>query len=321
MDDQKDLIRLINFSKTLVQDAEITFLLYEKFPRHPDDVGVVQQKILAFQEQELREVHKDSNPEELRKSILKEIEDVKRWGGFRDSDDNFTFKEVNLVFQVYPGTTQSENRIDYRMEFIDRFEIYPSLDYRRYFHSGDLEFLFAQNREGLEGNLPNQFANDRRIGMFSKEDPEIRSWMTDFPLQLPPNFIDESEAHVEKATMNGKDVHIITHYPFEKVMSKVYVRIRDTLIVLRKDLYYQSPSPNANEDGYWLRTRTEYSDFEIIEALNLAHPKIEIEKEFRADGFLRRITIVKVKEMAFNQGLPTNFFEWNLHEYHNTSEE
>ena len=99
-------------------------------------------------------------------------------------------------------------------------------------------------------------------------------------------------------------------------MSKVCIRFIDTPIVLREEHYYQSPSPNANEDGYWLRTLTEYSDFEIIEALNLAYPKIKIEKEFRgADGFLRRITIIKVKEMAFNQGLPVNFFDWNLQEY------
>ena len=322
MDVQKDLIRLINFSKTLIQDAEITFLWYEKYPRHPDDVGAFQQKALAFREQELKEVHKDPNPEELRKAILKNIENVKRFGGFQDSDDKFFFKEVNLVFQVYPETTPRENRIDYRMEFIDRFENYPSLSFRRYFNGGTLEFLFARNREGLEGRLPNQFANDRRIGRVSKDDPELKSWKTGFPCRLPPNFIDASEAHVEAATLNGKDVYIITHYPFEKVMSKVYVRIRDTFIVLRKELYYQSPSPNANEDGYWLRTLTEYSDFEIIKGLNLAYPKIMIEKEFQGnDGFLRRITTIMVKEMAFNQGLPTNFFDWNLQEYHNNSEE
>ena len=322
MDVQKDLIRLINFSKTLVQDAEITFLWYEKYPTHPADVGTFQKRALAFREQELKEVRKDPNPKELRKAILKNIENVKRFGAFEDSDDNFFFKEVNLVFQVYPETTPHENRIDYRMEFIDRFENYPSLSFRRYFNGGTLEFLFAQNREGLEGHLPNQFANDRRIGKLSKDNPEHKSWMFDFPCQLPPNYIDESEAYVEEATMNGKDVYIITHYPFEKVMSKVYVRIIDTLIVLREELYYQSPSPNANEDGYWLRTLTEFSDFEIIKELNLAYPKIVIQKEFKgADGFLRRITTITTKELAFNQGLPTNFFDWNLQEYHSGSEE
>lgn len=316
MDVQKDLIPLINFSKTLIQDGEITFLWYEKYPTHPEDVGAIQQKILAFREQELKEVHKDPNPEGLRNAILKRIENVKRWGGFRDSDDNFFFKEVNLVFQSYPETAPRENRIDYRMEFIDRFENYPSLGFRRYFNGGSLEFLFAQNREGLEGHLPNQFANNNRIGAFSEEDPELRSWMTDFPCRLPPKFIDESEVHVEMAIINGKDVYIITHFPVEKVMSKVYIQFIDTPIVLREEHYYQSPSPNANEDGYWLRTLTEYSDFEIIEALNLAYPKISIEKEFRgADGFLRRITTITVKEMAFNKGLPANFFDWNLQEY------
>lgn len=322
MDAQKNLIPILNFSKTLIQDAEITFLWYEKYPTHPEDAGAIQQKILAFREQELKEAHKDPNPEGLRKAILKRIETEKRWGGFRDSDANFFFQEVTLAFQVYPETTPRENRIYYRMAFIDRFENYPSLGFRRYFNGGSLEFLFAQNRDGLEGHLPNQFANDNRIGAFSKESPEHRSWMNDFPCRLPPYFIDESEAHVEVSTLNGKEVYIITHYPVEKVMAKVYVRFIDTPIVLREDFYYQSPSPNANEDGYWLRTLKEYRDFEIIEALNLAYPKMKIEKEFRgADGFLRRITTLTVKEMTFNQGLPVNFFDWNLQEYDSDSEE
>jgi len=322
MDVEQNLIPLLNFSKTLIQDAEVTFLRYERFPQPPEEVGAIQRKILAFREQELREVHKASNPKELRKAILKSIEREKTWGGFRDSDDNFFFEEIHLVFQVHPDPTQGKNRINYRMERIDQFENHPDLGYQRYFNGGGHQFLFVKDGEGLEGHLPSQFANDNRIGAVSSGDLEHRGWASQFPCRFPPYFIDETDADIEVSPADSTDIYVITHFPFEKVMAKIYVRCGDDFAVIREELYYQSPSPNANEAGYWLRTVAEYSQFETLETLSLAHPRVGIEKEYRrADGFLRRITVITIQDMAFNQGLPPDFFDWDLQEYRTPSEE
>ena len=308
------LIPLLNFSKTLIQDAEITFLWYEKYPTHPDNVGRIQQKILAFREQELSDVHKAPNPSILRRAILSSIEELKMYGEFRDADENFFFQEVNLVFQVVPNSTGRNSQVDYRMEQISRFENYPSIGFKRYFNGGHQEFLLANAERGLSGYLPNQFATDNRIGDVSPHSPEDNLWRISFPCWFPPVFIDETKAEMDLSESDGEDVYVITHFPFQKVMGKVYVRVTGLPRVIREELYYQSASPNLNEEGYWLRTVAEYNQFELIEGLNLAYPKVCEEKEYRADGFLRRIEIITIKEMAFNQGLPPNFFDWNTME-------
>ena len=72
--DAKSLITLLNFSRTLIQDGEIAYLFYERFPTSPDEVGKRLREIVAFREQELRDVHQDENPETLRKAIYENLE-------------------------------------------------------------------------------------------------------------------------------------------------------------------------------------------------------------------------------------------------------
>ncbi|MYB00921.1 hypothetical protein F4X90_14780 [Candidatus Poribacteria bacterium] len=56
-----------------------------------------------------------------------------------------------------------------------------------------------------------------------------------------------------------------------------------------------------------------------LETFGVTYPKIYESKEYRPDGFMRRNEIITIIELAVNPGLPANFFDWNLEEYHNTS--
>ena len=68
----------------------------------------------------------------------------------------------------------------------------------------------------------------------------------------------------------------------------------------------------ADEDGYWLRVATDYSDFEEVKSLNLSFPKVRDTREYRSvDRFVRRRTVLTIKEMDFNLGFPANFFDWD----------
>ena len=312
--DVQTLTSILNFSKTLIQDAEIKFLWYLKYPTHSENVGKVQQEILAFREQEFREAHKDSNPPALRKIISKRIENLKKYGSFRDTDENFLFKEIDLIFQVLPDSTLHDYRINYRMEYIDRFENFPSLDFKRYFDGGSQQFRFTSSNQDVSGHYPSQFAKDQRIGAVEIYTDANDAWETSFPCLLPPALIDKEKASVEPAVGYGENVYVITHSPFKTVRAKVYVRVTEVPEVFREEHYYQSESPNADEDDYWLRTVAEYADFVRLEKLGIAYPKIAKEKEYRPDGFLMRIEIITIKEMAFNQGLPPNFFDFNPEE-------
>ena len=88
--DTQTLISIFNFSKTLIQDAEIAFLWYVNTPTHPDDVGEGVQKFIQHRKQEFRDApQKTSDPEALQKAILEDIELAKTYGPFRDSNQYF----------------------------------------------------------------------------------------------------------------------------------------------------------------------------------------------------------------------------------------
>ena len=307
--EDKSIIGLLNFQTTLIQDVEMRFLWYEK-SMPPDDVGKLHQQVLNFHEQELRNVHQASDPEVMRKTILESVELYKMYGKFRFSDDNFFFKEINLVFQVRSDSTVGKSQFDYRMELIDQFENYPSLGFKHYFNGGDLKLFIVNANQGIKVTFPNQFENDRSIWEVSKGYMIDRLRTVSFPFQLAPTFIDETKAEIVQPKLDGNN-YVITHFPFEKVMTKIYVSVVGLPKVLREEFYYQYPSPNANEERYWLGTVGEYSDFSTIDKLSIVVPKVYEEKEYRKDGFLRRITKVTIQEMVFNQGLPATFFDWD----------
>ncbi len=313
--DTETLIGVLNYSKTLIQDGEIKFIFYQNLLTHPDDFGKAQQEILTFREQELRDAPKSDNPDGLRKAILKNIEEEKKYGTFRESNENFTFVEVDLVFQIPPGFTFHTREIDYRMSGVSQFENYPSLDFKRFFNAGGVSIYFVDADRILSIGPPNQFANGKRKG-FLLQGPREEQLSVYNASKIPPfHLIDEERAEVSMPEGTGtQGIAIITHFPIEgreEVMVKVYVYIGKIPKVMREEYYYKSESPNADANGFWLRTAIEYSDFEESEELNLVIPKLRDEKEYRFDGFIQRRTVITIKEMDFNLGLPSNFFDWD----------
>lgn len=319
--DMQTFISIFNYSKTLIQDAEIKFLWYVNTPTHPDDVGKFLQDFIQHRKQEYRDApEKSSDPERLRRAILEDIARAKTYGPFRDSNQDFVFKDVNLVFQRLPDSSEQDQQFNYRMELISCFDTFPSVDFARYYAAGRQEHFAVNLRKKLNGVLPDQFDNERCIGDFTEhpiEDTDF--WMISFPFSLPPATLssDKANVQIESAEVDGQDVFIITHFPHEGVLTKIYGRPTDIPHIFREEHYYKSKSPNANEDGYWLRLVEEYRDFVPIETLGIAYPKTYESKEYRPDGFIRRNEIITIIEMAFNQGLPSNFFDWNLQEYRN----
>ena len=331
--DTQTFISIFNFSKTLIQDAEIKFLWYVNTPTHPDDVGKGLQNFIQHRKQEYRDApQKTSDPEALQRAILEDIERAKTYRPFRDSNQDFLFKEGNLVFQRLPDSREQNPQFNYRMEMISCFDTFPSIDtvpfpsvdFARYYAGGRQEHFAVNPRQKLDGVLPDQFDNERSIGNVEERPIEdMDFWMISFPFSLPPATLssDKANVQIESAEVDGEDVFIITHSPHEGVLTKIYVHPTDIPQVFREEHYYKSESPNANEDGYWLRLVEEYRDFVPIETLGITYPKIFESKEYRPDGFMCRNEIITIIEMAFNQGLPSNFFDWNLQEYRNTSEE
>lgn len=305
--DVKDLIQFLNFSGTLIQDGEMKFLFYEQFPAHPDDVGLTQRKLIADFERQLREnPPKSEHPEALRKAILRRIEREKRFGAFRDSKEKFAFVECTLVFQ-------NEPQYGYRMEAIYRFEGHPSFESLRFFNDDAQRYFFSNGPKTLKGNLPEQMTNDRRIGYLKRVSipthPEVL-----MAQKLPPTFSIKTGFKVHLLDDNiDEPVYIITYLHGEKIKEKVYVKIKSGLPeVIREETYYKSDSPRVDTEGYWLRLAKIYSDYEWVDGLNITVPKVREEQEFRSvDGFMRRRSIMVIKEMDFNLGFPTNFFDWN----------
>lgn len=59
-------------------------------------------------------------------------------------------------------------------------------------------------------------------------------------------------------------------------------------MVFKEEFYYQSESPYADTEGYWLRKIDMYRDFELVEALSIAFPRVREAREFRSsDRFMR----------------------------------
>jgi len=316
--DSKSIISLLNFSKTLIQDGELKFMFYERFPLSSNEVGEEQRQILAFREQELQDASKKPDADMLRKEILKAIEEEKKYGGFRDSENNFRFIEFNLVFRVTPySTNHEEEQLDVWLTAFSRLEKYPSLGSKRFFNDGSFYVRVENTDQVLTQILPNQFANHPRRGSVNKRKRDKNDMLIKSSTGIPPtHFIHETLAEVEKSILSGKDIYVITHFPFEdddNVMAKVYVHIHEgEPKVFREEYYYRSESSQANSEGYWLRASTDYSDFEKVDTLNLSFPKIREQREFRrVDGFMRRHTVYTIKEINFNLGVPANFFDWD----------
>ena len=310
--DGNSVIALLNYSKNLIQDGEMSFLFYEQFPTLPDEKGERLSAIVEFREQELRDADKDEDPAAYRKAIIKNLEKEKKYEPFQDSDKYFMFAEASLAFKKAPDYVES-GLINYRMNVTCRFENYPSLGSIRYFNAG-YEYLYLSNTvDNLLVLRATQFNNTAAVSGIDKARTEDTITTVNDTTHVPPtDLIDVKRAQVHPTEFSGDRGYIITHFPYEDelFLKKVYVRISPLPEVFREEYYFQSDSPNANADGYWLRLRREYSDFYTVEGLNLAVPKVRVHKEFRSDGLLHRQTVYTIQEMNFNLGLPDNFFEW-----------
>ena len=316
--DAKTLIPLLNFSRSLIQDGEVKFLYYENDPTHPDEVGLVQRKMLTSLEAYLEDAHNAIDPKKYRERVLKRIEREKKYGAFRDSAEAFIFYEGNAVFRVDPDSIQHEEKFNIRLEMILPLEHYPSLALKRFMGNGG-QYLYLQNlNQQLRTHFPNPMMTESLVGFMQKM---VMERMQSFPhgavvstIHVPPShFIDEKQAQMDLLQSTNGQVTVITHFPGEKVMAKVYVRFNKGLPeIFRQEYHYKSESPLADEEGYWLRSATDYSDFETIETLNISFPKVREEQEFRGvDGFMVRNSIYTIIEMDFNVGIPDSFFDWD----------
>ena len=309
----KTLIQLLNYSKTLIQNGELTYLVYEK-PMHPDEVGVAHRNMLAEWEKQLREEPpKSKNPEAIRKKILGYLEEEKRYGGFREN--MLFFAEANLVFQVLPEKQASLLRYAYRLRNIYLFEDYPSLEHHRFLGAGSQRYYFSNGSENLEWIPPSQLSNHDGIGLLARYDDiyhPIQLYRVEY---LPlPNLSDATSYQVHLSeTDTGETVYVITYFPYEKVKEIAYVRLKNGLPeVFREEFYSQGKSRIADAEGYWLRLVKMYRDFEQVEVLNIAYPKEQEVQEFHGvDGVMRIHTFIVIKEMDFNLKLPANFFDWD----------
>lgn len=305
--ESKTLIKLLNYSNTLVQNGEIKFVNYSHFPTHSDDVGKKHGKLIANWERQLRENPPNSkNPAALRKKILGYLEEEKMYGEFRGTKEFFTFIVGNLIFQKHPQST-------YRMEVISRFENYPSLSSMRFFNGGGLYCVFSNGTNSFLWSPPNQFAIDRRVSRFEKYRETIQVQVSDAS-EIPPDIlIDESKSEIRTLEKNTTSHdYIITYYFNEEKKLVFYVRIKSGLPeIYRQEHYYKGESPQSDADGYWLGRVRMYRDFEWVETLNITVPKVREEHQFRRDdGFLRYHRIMIIQEMDFNLDLPPNFFDW-----------
>ena len=315
--DAKTLIQLLNFYQTLIQDGEIQFLMYQKFTLHPDDVGRDQRTLISLWEQQMREnVPKSQNPEVLRKRILSRIENEKRYGDFRDSNENFAFVEGNMVFQVVYSEKPGEpwDQYAYRIERNFVFKNYPSLEHLRFFVGGRQESLFSNRSKDFRGVPPNQFSKDIYTGYLERLTPQHPQEIS-IACYIPPGFpIAESKSNEMRFTKigTGEPTYLITYISNKVLKTKLHVRLKNKLPeIFQKETYYRNESPHTDTEEYWLLYLKKYRDFEWVPALNITFPKVREEKEFRSDGFMHRHTILTIKEMDFNLGVPTDFFDWD----------
>lgn len=314
----KTLITLLNYSRSLIQDGEVKFLYYQNHPKYSDDVGLVQRKMLTALEGYLQNADKASNPKIYRERTLKRIESEKKYGAFRDSPEAFTFYEGNAVFRVDPNSIQHEWKLDIQLELTLPLEHYPSIALKRFMGvGGQYLYLHNLNQEFLT-HFPNPTMNTSLVGTLQKvnmgEGQTFASRTVISVMRVPPShFIDEKQAQVDLSQSTNGQVFVITHFPMKRVRATVYVRFNNGLPeIFRQEYYYQSKSPLADNKGYWLRSATDYSDFEMIETLNISFPKVRSVREFRsADGFIIRNSVYTITEMDFNLGIPDSFFDWD----------
>lgn len=315
--ESKTLIQLLNYSKTLIQNGEIQYLYYEQSFIRPKNVGAEHRETIEDLKRQLREnPPKSENPEELRKLILQELEGEKEYGAFEDSNEWFSFVEVNLVYQP---------EFAYRMEVISRFENFPSLGSLR-FYGGDGHFFHLSNSyKLLRSTFPGHFEKDRLTG--HREEVKLENPIKAFGLtvniatNLPPLLWyplptneDQSKVYHTKDS-NGMPVYVVTSFfKNRKRKKKTHVRLKDDLPeVFQEEMYHKLDSSLSDTEGYRLSSVRNYSNFERVEALNIALPKVieECLFSFSDDEFLERRIIVKIKNMDFNLELPPNFFERN----------
>jgi len=316
--DVNTLIHLLNFGQTLIQNGELTYIVYDKVPVHPDEVGEKHRTRLANWEKQLIEnPPKSKNPESVRRRILKIIEKEKKYGGFRDNIPYFV--EGNLVFQILPPISPTHENLPYWFRYAyrflhkDLFENYPSLEYSRNFVAGSQDYWVSNGVETFYSIAPNQYSNKRPIGTLKHREKYIKHPVL-FGLFYPPlhtlNDVVSYKVHLSEAD-TGETVYIITYFPHKKEKVLAYVRIKNGLPnVFRLERYSQSESPRADAEGYWLCIVKKYSDFEWVKALNIAYPRVcEYQEFYREDGFLRLHVVTIIKEMDFNLELPRNFFD------------
>lgn len=317
--DSNTLIAFLNLSKTLIHDGEFKLMIYDKELKRPEEIGRNQRKFIATYEQELEKT--SDTQKAKRKRILNDIDELKKYGSFSDTPEHFGFFEVNMVCQnssdVFTDQTKfSRQSLNYRIEVIDRFDKYPSLALQR-FHNAPKQALSFPKTAGFELSYPPQFAKStsNMIGII-----QDTNWVYNFPPIYPVNFIDEDKAKVtQRLSSAGEPITYINHFPFsdETVRIRLYIRFVDGLPqVFQEEFHYKSSSPIADEDGYWVRIKNNYSEFEILPSLNVPFPRRMESRYYAEDGWQLEHEIISIKEMSINNGLPANFFDWNEQEFH-----
>ena len=322
--ESKSLIQTLNYSKTLIQNGEMKFLYYEQKFLPPDKVGEQHRKIIADLKRQLQEEPaKSDNPEKLRKDILQELEEQKKFGAFRYSNKMFSFAEVNLIFQ---------SRYAYRAEIISRYEKYPSFNAVRFYGGGGQFYWFSDSIKKLMGIFPIQFDNSILSG--SLEESELKKPGDAFTLMLliatnnlPPPFhtipVDgtRTEAQLTEDSFDIPIYTITTISVDKETKRRYYVRIKAGLPeIFKREVYYKAPKSHPqmlDAEGYRLSSINLFSNFERVEGLNISIPRVHEERLLSAltdDEFMIRRIIMKISEMDFNLELPTNFFDWDLSE-------
>ncbi len=309
--DLKSMVELLNFSKQLVQDGEMTFLYYHYFPSSVEEKDEVLRDMIAFREKELRDAKKKGDPDNLRPIILQNLENEKKYEPFRYSDAYFGFSENTLVFRLQEDYSKTGDEVDYRMVTTDRFENHPSLGSIRHLNGG-FEYIFLRSgTDALTLYRASQFhtgLNVCWIGISRRSDLSFE--VSNTATILPSIHIDETSASMEYSEYAGENCYIISYFPNEDdlLKMKVYVRFSPLPEIFREEYL----NKNAETEEYWLRLSKDYSDFETIESISLAIPKRRDHKEFRKNGEQRRRTVFTIKEMDFNIGLPEDYFDWKL---------
>ncbi len=318
------LIKLLNYSKTHIQNGEMKFLYYDQDFMQEDEVGVAHREVLEDLKMQLREEPpKDDDPEALRKAILEQIELQKKYGALEDSNDWFLFVEGNIVFQgglVLRGTTI------YRLEVISQFEKYPSLGSLRFYGGGGQYYHFSNGVKQIEGLFPGHISNKSHVGSLQGREldrpadacmPQLTVLLT---IPGPVISIDPAKSEVELIKDSvGMPVYLISRFNKE-TYNILHVRLIDGLPEVFREENFKSrasyfgrtkDSSNPGDQTLYLSWVRLYRDFEQIESLNIRMPKVIEQQQFTPDGFMYRRQIAVIKEWDFNLDFPQDFFDWN----------